>query len=324
MSQTPDKTATTALEQDTLLSGVSSVWLDNLYADYKADPQSVPPSWRSYFSTLSSADANAPHANAREARTVVSGPSWQRKDWPPKVNGETTALLDGDWSTLETTIAKKIDARATENGAALDQGAVHAATKDSIRALMLIRAYRIRGHLKANLDPLGLRPENDHPELDPATYGFGPDDYDRPIFIDHVLGLETATLSNILEILERTYCGTFAVEFMHMSDPEQKAWIQQRIEGPDKDISFTRTGKKAILKKLIEAEGFENFLQTKYTGTKRFGLDGGESMVPALEQIIKRGGAMGVTDIIMGMPHRGRLNVLAAVMGKPYHHIFHE
>ncbi|MEL6111377.1 MAG: 2-oxoglutarate dehydrogenase E1 component, partial [Pseudomonadota bacterium] len=324
MSQTPDKSALTALEQDTLLSGVSSVWLDNLYADYKADPQSVPPSWRSYFSTLSEADAEAPHADAREARTAVSGPSWQRKDWPPKVNGETTALLDGDWSSLETTLSKKIDARAAKNGAAMDQGAVHAATKDSIRALMLIRAFRIRGHLKANLDPLGLRPENDHPELDPATYGFGPDDYDRPIFIDHVLGLETATLSNILEILERTYCGTFAVEFMHMSDPEQKAWIQQRIEGPDKDISFTRTGKKAILKKLIEAEGFETFLQTKYTGTKRFGLDGGESMVPALEQIIKRGGAMGVTDIIVGMPHRGRLNVLAAVMGKPYHHIFHE
>ena len=189
---------------------------------------------------------------------------------------------------------------------------------------MLIRAYRIRGHLLANLDPLGLQEKKSHPELDPATYDFSDADMDRPIFIDNVLGLETATLREILDVLQRTYCGTFAVEFMHITSPVQKAWIQHRIEGPDKDISFTPQGKKAILKKLIEAEGFENFLQVKYTGTKRFGLDGGEAMVPALEQIIKRGGALGVQEINIGMPHRGRLNVLGAVMGKPYHHIFHE
>ena len=319
MSQSPVE-PTTQSSDDTLLSGVSSVWLDALYADYRTDPGSVPVEWRHYFERLGE------EASADDARAVVSGPSWQRADWPPRVNGEATALLDGDWSALEATLAKKIETRQSGGNAdvAPNPAEVHAATKDSIRALMLIRAYRIRGHLKANLDPLGLHAQSDHAELDPAGYGFGPHDYDRPIFIDNVLGLEYATLSEILDILERTYCGTFAVEFMHISDPEQKAWIQQRIEGPDKDISFTKAGKKAILKKLIEAEGFENFLQTKYTGTKRFGLDGGESMVPALEQIIKRGGAMGVSDIIIGMPHRGRLNVLAAVMGKPYHHIFHE
>ena len=189
---------------------------------------------------------------------------------------------------------------------------------------MLIRTYRIRGHLAADLDPLGLADKADQSEFEPAAYGFTEEDLDRPIFLDMVLGLETASLREILSIVKRTYCGTFAVEFMHITDPEQKAWLQRRIEGRDKEITFTDEGKKAILKKLIESEGFENFLHTKYVGTKRFGIDGGEAMVPALEQIIKRGGALGVKEIVIGMPHRGRLNVLAAVMGKPYHHIFHE
>jgi 2-oxoglutarate dehydrogenase E1 component len=189
---------------------------------------------------------------------------------------------------------------------------------------MLIRAYRMRGHLHANLDPLGLATRQDHEELDPRSYGFTEADLDRKIFIDHVLGLEFATLREIVAILKRTYCQTLGVEFMHVSDPAQKAWIQERIEGPDKEISFTLEGKRAILNKLIEAEGFEKFCDLKFTGTKRFGLDGGESMIPALEQIIKRGGALGVKEIIIGMPHRGRLNTLAQVMGKPHRAIFHE
>jgi 2-oxoglutarate dehydrogenase E1 component len=190
---------------------------------------------------------------------------------------------------------------------------------------MMIRAYRMRGHLRANLDPLGIAiPEGDASELDPASYGFTEADYDRPIFLDYVLGLETGTLREILAILKRTYCADIGVQYMHISDPAQKAWLQERIEGRDKEIVFTREGKVAILKKLIEAEGFERFLHKRFPGTKRFGLDGGEAMVPALEQIIKRGGALGVRDIVIGMPHRGRLNVLAAVMGKPYRVIFHE
>ena len=189
---------------------------------------------------------------------------------------------------------------------------------------MMIRAFRIRGHLHANLDPLGMEPKKENAELDPAFYGFGPNDYDRPIFIDKVLGLETATLSEILAILRRTYCGNVGVQYMHISDPDEKRWIQERIEGKDKEIVFTPEGKKAILKKLIEAEAFERFLHKRFPGTKRFGLDGGEALVPAMEQIIKRGGALGVNEILLGMPHRGRLNVLAAVMGKPYRAIFHE
>src|SRR4030095_3292795 len=115
---------------------------------------------------------------------------------------------------------------------------------------------------------------------------------DRKIFIDNVLGLEYATLREMVEILERTYCSTIGVEFMHMSNPEEKGWIQERIEGPDKGVDFTPEGKKAILQKLIEAEGFEQFIDVKYKGTKRFGLDGGESLIPALEKLVKRGRSM--------------------------------
>jgi 2-oxoglutarate dehydrogenase E1 component len=201
---------------------------------------------------------------------------------------------------------------------------VQQATRDSIRALMLIRAYRIRGHFHAKLDPLGLEPEKSEEELDPRSYGFTEADFDRRIFLDKVLGLEFATLREILAIVRRTYCQTLGVEFMHISDPAQKAWLQERIEGRDKEIQFTREGKRAILNKLVEAEGFEKFCDLKFTGTKRFGLDGGESMIPALEQIIKRGGALGVKEIVIGMAHRGRLNVLAQVMSKPHRAIFHE
>ena len=197
-------------------------------------------------------------------------------------------------------------------------------TRDSIHALMLIRAYRMRGHYYANLDPLGLEPPKDESELDPRSYGFTEADMDRRIYLDWVLGLEFSTMREIVAILRRTYCQTLGVEFMHISNPAQKAWIQERIEGRDKEITFTREGKRAILNKLAEAEGFEKFLDVKYTGTKRFGLDGAESLIPALEQIIKRGGNLGVQEICLGMPHRGRLNVLTQVMGKPHRALFHE
>ncbi|MEX2036768.1 MAG: thiamine pyrophosphate-dependent enzyme, partial [Xanthobacteraceae bacterium] len=203
-------------------------------------------------------------------------------------------------------------------------GAVEQGSRDSVRALMMIRAYRMRGHLAADLDPLRLEPIVEHEELDPASYGFSEADLDRKIFIDHVLGLEFATIREMLDILRRTYCSTLGVEFMHISDPAEKAWIQERIEGPDKGIAFTPEGKRAILNKLVEAEGFERFCDVKFTGTKRFGLDGGESLIPALEQIIKRGGNLGVAEIVLGMAHRGRLNVLAQVLGKPHRAIFNE
>ncbi|MBP8247324.1 MAG: 2-oxoglutarate dehydrogenase E1 component, partial [Phenylobacterium sp.] len=240
----------------------------------------------------------------------------------PAARPEWLSAIDGLWPAVEAKVGAKVAERAAP---AASPESVRAATLDSLRAIMMIRAYRMRGHLRANLDPLGIAiPEGDATELDPASYGFTEADYDRPIFLDFVLGLETGTVREILEILRRTYCNDIGVQYMHISDPAQKAWLQERIEGRDKEINFTKEGKVAILKKLIEAEGFEKFLHKRFPGTKRFGLDGGEAMVPALEQIIKRGGALGVKDIVIGMPHRGRLNVLAAVMAKPYQVIFHE
>ena len=221
-------------------------------------------------------------------------------------------------------VGDKIKAKAEAKGAEISQVDVLQATRDSIRAIMLIRAYRVRGHLHAKLDPLDINPRPNDQELHPSHYGFTEADWDRKIFLDNVLGLEFGTIREIVGILERTYCQTLGVEFMHISDPAEKAWIQERIEGPDKEITFTREGKRAILNKLIEAEGFEKFLDVRYTGTKRFGLDGGESLIPALEQIIKRGGNLGVKEIVFGMAHRGRLNVLTQVMGKPHRALFHE
>jgi len=291
----------------TFLSGANAAFIEAQFARYAQNAASVPADWRRYFDSLG-------------PQRPVAGPSWARTDWPPAVRRAVIAARAGDWPVGEQALGAKIEARKP----AADSASVRRETRDSLSALMLIRAYRIRGHLIADLDPLKQTKKKLHPELDPASYGFSDADLDRPIFIDNVLGLESASLREILEILRRTYCGTFAVEFMHISDPAEKSWIQHRIEGKDKEIAFTPEGKRAILNKLIEAEGFENFLHTKYTGTKRFGLDGGEAMVPALEQIIKRGGALGVQEIVIGMPHRGRLNVLAAVMGKPYFQIFHE
>ncbi len=211
---------------------------------------------------------------------------------------------------------------AKQPEASADQ--IREATLDSIRALMLIRAYRVRGHLMADLDPLGLTPTPDHPELNPATYGFTDADWDRPIFINHVLGLETATLREIMQIVRQTYCDKVGVEFMHIQDPAEKAWIQERVESTRNQPRLSPDEKKAIYRQLSQAEGFEKYLQLKYTGTKRFGLEGGESMIPALEEIIHTSRRLGVEEIVMGMPHRGRLNVLTNIMGKSYRALFSE
>jgi 2-oxoglutarate dehydrogenase E1 component len=313
--------ATSAFEETSFLYGGNAQFVENLYQKFLANPAAVDVHWRNYFASLA------------DGKATAAGPSWKRADWPAAPVDERTAALDGNWVALDKLLAPKIEAKAktqtaapATTAAAIQQSAddIRRATMDSVRALMLIRAYRMRGHLAADLDPLKLKEADPQPELDPATYGFTEADMDRPIYLDKVLGLESAPMRQILDIVKRTYCGTLGVEFMHITDPAQKAWMQGRIEGPDKEITFTNEGKKAILNKLIEAEGFETFLNVKYTGTKRFGLDGGESMIPALEQIIKRGGNLGLQDIVLGMAHRGRLNVLANVMGKPYSAIFHE
>ncbi|MBQ0824156.1 2-oxoglutarate dehydrogenase E1 component [Microvirga terrae] len=298
------------------LYGANASYIEDLQARYEKDPSSVDAEWQAFFGALKD--------DKQAVEKAANGPSWEKPNWPIHANGELVSALDGNWAQVEKAVGDKIKAKAQAKGVEISQIDVQQATRDSIRAIMLIRAYRVRGHLHAKLDPLDINPRPNDQELHPSHYGFTEADWDRKIFLDNVLGLEFGTIREIVAILERTYCQTLGVEFMHISDPVEKAWIQERIEGPDKEITFTKEGKRAILNKLVEAEGFEKFLDVRYTGTKRFGLDGGESLIPALEQIIKRGGNLGVQEIVLGMAHRGRLNVLTQVMGKPHRALFHE
>jgi len=299
--------AHSTLEQNSFLFGPNAKFIAELYARFLRDPRSVDASWQGFFRELND--------DGRAIMDELRGASWTPKSSP---------LADGDGWLAEDSHQTAAVADAVTGGRDITAEDIRAATIDSIRALMLIRAYRVRGHLEADLDPLGLKPVEPHPELDPTSYGFTEADYDRPIFINYVLGLEVATLREILTAVRATYCGRIGVEFMHIQDPAQKAWIQERIESIHNHTEFTVNGKRAILERLTAAETFERFLDKKYTGTKRFGLDGGESMIPALEQILKRGGQLGLKEVIIGMPHRGRLNVLANFMGKPFSAIFSE
>jgi len=283
-------------KKTSFLAGVNSDYIEEYYALYLQNPKLLTKDWIEFFDGLKE-DSNNILEN-------IKGPSWN-----PKKIKQVYNIQNNQSKIVEETS---------------ELTSIKQASTDSVRAIMLIRAYRIRGHLISNLDPLNLQEKEEHPELKPETYGFKKNDFSRKIFLDGVLGLQYADLNEILKILKKTYCSTIGYEFMHMSDPDEKAWVRNRIEGPEKIISFTDNGKRAILNKIIEAEGFEKYLQVKFVGTKRFGLDGGESLIPALEQIIKRGGNLGVKEIKIGMPHRGRLNVLANVMGKSYQAIFSE
>ena len=287
-----------AFARTSFLNGVNAAYIEEMQALYERNPGAVNDEWRLFFQSLHEEEQD--HSATDAEGNGHGGPSWgraARRDGSSG-NGDLVAALTGDYGETEREIRDKIRPARAATGVDLSAAASLRATQDQLRALMLIRAYRVMGHLVADLDPLGLTERKVHQELRPETYGFTEADLDRPIFIDKVLGLETATVRQILKILRRTYCRKIGVEFMHITIAAQKRWIQERIEGEEKDIRFTNEGKKAILNKLIEAEGFEKFCDVKYTGTKRFGLDGGEAMVPALEQIIKRGGQLGVKEIV--------------------------
>ncbi|MGB2187902.1 MAG: 2-oxoglutarate dehydrogenase E1 component [Candidatus Puniceispirillaceae bacterium] len=287
----------------TFLSAANATFIAEMNAAWRRDPSAVDARWARYFEQL--------NAIGDTSVEIDKGPSWARN--ASRIVGATDP-------------ADSINAVAAGHAAGRRMNAddMRAATLDSLRAVMLIRAYRIRGHLIANLDPLSLENKPLHPELDPATYGFTDEDWDRPIFINYVLGLETATLREIVETLRRTYCGTIGVEFMHIQDPAQKAWIQERIEAIGNRTDFTKRGKTAIYERLVDAEEFEKYLHKKYTGTKRFGMDGAEAMIPAIEQILKRGSQLGLGEIVVGMAHRGRLNMLHNVFSKPFRAIISE
>jgi 2-oxoglutarate dehydrogenase E1 component len=245
------------------------------------------------------------------------GPSWARAPWRSEEDDLTQALDP-------TAMQLAIKAAAANGRLAGDPGAVEQAAADSIRAMLLVRTYRVRGHLGADLDPLGLAKQELPADLDPAYHGFTGAALDREVYMGGTFGLQWTTVRELVEVLKRNYCGKVGYEYMHIADVEERRFIQDRIEGGDKSIDFTPEGKKAILAAVIRGEQYERFLGKKYVGTKRFGLDGGEAMIPALEAVIKYGGSRGVKEIVYGMAHRGRLNVLANVMAKPYRVIFHE
>jgi 2-oxoglutarate dehydrogenase E1 component len=310
------------LDATSFLFGTNAHFVEALYGQYLKDPQAVDGTWRAFFEALGD--------RAPSATQLGQGPSWRRRSAHEPPKDELESALSGEWpSSAKATEGKAAPAKTGAGAVAARAQAPSAeevakAARDAIRAINLVRAFRIMGHLVANLDPLGLEKRTQHPQLEPAYYGFTEEDLDRPIFTNGVMGLESATPRQIVELCRRTYCGSIGYEYMHINDPAQRHWLQQRVEGRDKEIAFTPEGKKAILAKLAQAELFERFCGLKFLGTKRFGLDGGEAMIPALEQIIKRGGHLGVQDIVLGMAHRGRLNVLANVMSKPYRQIFHE
>ncbi len=291
---------------DSFLYAGNAVFVSQLYEQFLKDPNAVDPSWRTFFAALGE--------DERAALSELAGPAWAPK---------STRVIGADGVTPAKAPAKGNGAAAPVAAASAEQ--LRAAALASIRAFMLIRTYRSRGHLIANLDPLGIAERTYHKDLDYLSYGFTETDLDRPIFINSILGFgETATLRQILDRLVATYCGSIGIEYMYIMEPAQRLWIQERIERIENRTDFTVLGKRAILERLTAAESFERFLDKKYTGTKRFGLEGGESMIPALEQIIKRGGQLGTKEIVIGMPHRGRLNMLANMMGKPFRAIFSE
>jgi 2-oxoglutarate dehydrogenase E1 component len=278
-------------ESRSFLTGDNAFYIANLYRSYLENAGSVSAEWGTYFASLGNQEA--------EILQELAGPSWVKRTAPQQKAEELPPSTD-----------------------------VQSAILDSIRAIMLIRAYRARGHMIADLDPLKLTKKEHLPELDPTTYGFTEQDYDRPIFIYDVLGLSYATLRDILQRLRKTYCGTIGIEFLHIQDPERKLWLQKRIEGegqlglgaPIQDVAW----KKRILKQLTTAEVFEKFLHTKYPAAKRFGLDGGESLIPGLEEMLGRSAGLGVEEVVLGMSHRGRLNVLTNILSKPYQALFSE
>ena len=277
----------------TFLNKSNSGFIEEMYVKFIEGDPNLPESWRSYFESLDE--------DLEVISKEIQGPNWS----PKKIKINRNNLnYKNNVPTENVNADKKVS--------------------DSIRAITLIRAYRTRGHLIANLDPLGLMKREYLHDLHPKDHGFTADDLNRKIFLDNYMDIGHATIKEITNNLKKIYCSSIGAEFMHITDPAEKVWFRERMEKKENQLNFTRNGKIAIMNKIIQAEGFEKFLAKKYVGTKRFGLDGGESLIPSLEQIIKRGGQLGAKEIKIGMPHRGRLNVLANVLQKSYKRIFNE
>jgi 2-oxoglutarate dehydrogenase E1 component len=281
------------LKDITYLYGGNATFIEELYARYVKSPSSVDASWQAYFASLD----EPPEA----------APSWQKQAT------QVIGAVDVDAMAA---------AKSKNKSPSGDTGLSARAVNDALKAQAIIRAYQVRGHLMADLDPLKIEQPQMHEDLDPASYGFTPEDYNRPIHIGGALGFETATLSQLMEALQHTYAGSIGVEYMHIQHPDQRQWIMQKMESARTEFTLCKTEKMAILNSLLELEGFEEFVQRKYVGMKRFSVQGGDAMVPGLEAILQTASKQGVDEIIIGMPHRGRMNVLTQIMGKPYSELF--
>jgi len=297
----------TIFDKTSFLEGSNSSFIEELYLKYINNPENVPQSWREFFDGLDE--------DQQIIQTEIQGPSWS-----PKKNN-ISQIIDKVKISAEDNFTKK---ELLSNGDLATRDGYEKEKEQSVKAIALIRAYRIRGHLIANLDPLGMMERKYLNELHPSNHGFQKEDYNKKIYLREYMDSKYATINEILSFLKKTYCSTIGAEYMHISDPNEKKWFRERMEKKENQLNFTNSGKKFILNKLIQAEGFEKFLAVKFVSTKRFGLDGGEALIPALEQIIKRGGHLGVKEIKIGMPHRGRLNVLANLLQKSYKRIFNE
>ena len=282
-------------KKTSFLTGVNSSFIEKFYSDYLSNPEELPKDWKLFFDGLKD--------NEEIILKNLRGPSWSKV----KKNYLGT---------------KNIEKNLKENLLIDDNTKID--TEESVKAIALIRAYRIRGHLIAKLDPLGMMERKYLEDLHPSDHGFKKEDYNKKIYVGAYMKGGFSTINEILTFFRKIYCSTIGVEYMHISDPAEKTWFRERMEKKENHLKFTENGKKAILNKLIQAEGFEKFLAVKFVGTKRFGLDGGEALIPALEQIIKRGGHLGFKEVKIGQPHRGRLNILANVLQKSYKRMFNE
>ena len=292
-------------EKTSFLNKSNSAFIEQMYFKFINKDPDLPSSWKDYFETI----GDELNIVAKE----INGPSWGPKK--NKVNiDEIQKKIDQKQVNSENVIVNP-------NSNFLD---LSKSNEDSIKAVSMIRSYRQRGHLIAKLDPLELLKSDYLDELHPESFGFKKEDYQKSIYLGGIINKQNSNIKEILGFLKKTYCGPIGYEYMHISNPIERKWFRDRVEKSKDNMNFTKNGKEAILNKLIQAEGFEKFLHTKYIGTKRFGLDGGESLIPALEQIIKISSQSKVKEVKIGMSHRGRLNVLANVLQKSYKRIFNE
>ena len=292
-------------QKTSFLSKTNSSFIEEMYLKFINQDENIPESWKKYFEDIGE--------DLSIVAKELNGPSWG--------SNKTKIDLTQIQENLEYE-NQSFEKNQTNNS--ISEKEISKMNGQSIRAVSMVRSYRQRGHLIAKLDPLEMREIDYLDELHPDSYGFKKEEYNNKIFLDGVINKQYSTIKEILGFLRKTYCEKIGYEYMHISNPIERKWFRDRVEKDENSLKFTNNGKQAILNKLIQADGFERFLHTKYVGTKRFGLDGGESLIPALEQIIKIGGQNFVKEVKIGMSHRGRLNVLANVLQKSYKRIFNE